>query len=88
MKDKDGKAMVSELKKLNFPIIATQPTIERALPAKDLYELCVSLKVESVRVDNIIKAYYKAKEIVGKNGRIIITGSNFLVGEALEKLKL
>lgn len=88
MKDKNYKLMGRELKKLNAEVIVTQPNIERAMPAKDLYDVYQKQKLILHLAESVGEALKIGKKVAGRNGLLVITGSHFLVGEAMDLLKI
>jgi dihydrofolate synthase/folylpolyglutamate synthase len=84
MADKD----VAEVTRVLFPkaasIVLTRPENSRAVPAGELLDF-VPDSFPNARVfitDSVGGALAKAKEITPKGGRILVTGSLYLVGEA------
>lgn len=88
MRDKDYLAMGRELKKLRSIIIVTQPSIERALPCTTLSASLQSLGLNVRCKESVKDALRTGKELAGKNGLLVVTGSHYLVGEVLEKTKI
>ena len=87
MKDKDYRASLQQLKKLNPLIIVTQPSVERALSSEILYPSCKSLKLQCIRIPNVKDAVRFGYEQTEDKGLLVITGSHFLVGEAIPLLR-
>lgn len=88
MKDKDYRRSLYHLKKLNPLIIVTQPSVERALSSDQLYSTCTTMKLRCLLTSNVNDAITIGKKQVGTDGLLVITGSHFLVGEAMPLLKL
>ncbi len=87
MKDKDYRLSLYHLKKLNPLIIASQPSSERALSVDKLYSACKSRKIRCIVSSNVNEAITLGKEYTGTDGILVITGSHFLVGEAIPILE-
>lgn len=87
MKDKDYTTMLRHFKKLHHVIIATQPATERALPSAELFRSMKGLFFNAYHEPNIAMAIAKGKRLAGKKGLLVITGSHYLVGEALQELE-
>lgn len=87
MKDKDYRSSLSYLKKLNPIIIATQPTVERALSAQLLHSTCKSLKLRCILASTVNEAIVIGRKKAGQYGLLVITGSHFLVGETIPLLE-
>jgi dihydrofolate synthase/folylpolyglutamate synthase len=88
MKDKDYRSSLKQLRKLKPFIIATQPLVERALPAEQLAEVCKELKLECIFTNTVQNAVKLGMKLSEKKGLFVITGSHFLVGEAIPLLGL
>jgi dihydrofolate synthase/folylpolyglutamate synthase len=87
MRDKEYRSMIVNLKKLQPVMIATAPAIERALPAKQLYEIMQKKEINAYCETEISKALSRGKKLASPNGLLIITGSHYLVGEAIQSLE-
>lgn len=88
MKDKDYKSIGRELKKLKAPLIITQPNVERAMPAKELYGIYKAQKLNVRHSESVSEALSMGRKLAGRHGLLIVTGSHFLVGEAIPILKV
>lgn len=62
-----------------------KPNVERGRSPEDYEELLKKLKINYKIFDNVQDAYLFAKQQVAKSEMIFIGGSNFIVGEFLEK---
>ncbi|MFA6457153.1 MAG: folylpolyglutamate synthase/dihydrofolate synthase family protein [Bacteroidota bacterium] len=87
MRDKDYRSILLQLKKVQPTIIATAPSIERALPSHQLATACKMLGIPTVEAATVREALKKGNAITGKNGLLVITGSHYLVGEAIPLLE-
>ncbi|MFZ4619983.1 MAG: bifunctional folylpolyglutamate synthase/dihydrofolate synthase [Bacteroidota bacterium] len=87
MKDKDHHSILKQFKQLNAVIIATQPNEERALRSEILFEECKQMEIRSFHAADVKKALRMGKNKAGLNGLVVITGSHYLIGEALPLLE-
>jgi len=87
MKDKEFHSMIGLLKKMKPVIIATQPHIERALPSEKLHEFLQKRDMSSVHKSTVAEAVKAGKKLADKDGILVITGSHYVVGEAIQLLK-
>jgi dihydrofolate synthase/folylpolyglutamate synthase len=83
MKDKDYTSMLKEFRGLKPTIICTQPFTERALPVQKLIEVCRVLNFQTLSAATVGDAVESAKKTAGKSGTIVVTGSHYVVGEAM-----
>ena len=83
MIDKDYTSMLAEFKGLKPTIICTQPKTDRALPVQKLCEVCDVLNFQTLAVVSVREAVLRAKKLAGKSGTIVVTGSHYVVGEAI-----
>lgn len=85
--DKDASKVVSLLPK-NFRYILTQAAIPRAMDVKDLAPLFANQNLEIIYTGNTIAdAVQQAIILSSLKQKIIVTGSIFVVGEALSYLQ-
>ncbi len=87
MKDKDFRSILKQFKRFKCTIITTQPKVERALPSEQLYAICKEMKLNSLHAPTVRDALNIGKKITGKNDLLVVTGSHFLVGEAIAILQ-
>jgi dihydrofolate synthase/folylpolyglutamate synthase len=83
MKDKDYPAMVDSLSSVSSSIIAVAPSEKRALPARTLYRY---IRERGIRVSyggTVAMGLKLAKRLARP---VLITGSHYVVGEALQFL--
>lgn len=88
MKDKDYSSMLMAFKSLNPIIICTQPLADRALPVQKLIADCEMLNFHTVSAASVREAVIGAKTLAGKTGTIVITGSHYVVGEAIPHCRI
>ncbi|MDD4202755.1 MAG: bifunctional folylpolyglutamate synthase/dihydrofolate synthase [Candidatus Omnitrophica bacterium] len=79
LNNKDIKGICSEFSNIAKEFVLIKPDNPRASESK---ELAKHLKEKKIYIEQTSeKAYNKAKEISGKNGVIVVTGSFYLVGQ-------
>lgn len=88
MKDKDYAAMGRALRKLHAVVVVTQPNVERALLAQELYSIYSRQNLSVRLAESVGDALKLGKTLAGREGLLVVTGSHFLVGEAMELLKI
>ena len=84
MKDKDVSAILNLLAPLGRRIIATKIASERALPANELAQLC--RQANSAAVVEEAQSVDEALALIKNEPFVLLTGSLYFVGEALEVL--
>lgn len=66
----------------------TAPSVPRAMPVADLTAIAQSKGLEMTSHESFLPAYEAAREAADKNDLIIITGSIFLVADAMRELNV
>jgi dihydrofolate synthase/folylpolyglutamate synthase len=78
---------ISEIADILFPladrVIATQAENPRAASPEEIAELGAHTQTEILRAESVRAALERAQTLAGSNGVIVITGSIYVVGEAL-----
>jgi dihydrofolate synthase/folylpolyglutamate synthase len=87
MKDKEYTPMIQGLAKVAEIFIAVAPSMPRALKVSVLYRRMKMLGVPAERSLTIRDGITKADDLAGPNGKVLITGSHFVVAEALGFLR-
>jgi dihydrofolate synthase/folylpolyglutamate synthase len=85
MRDKDYPAMLTDLATVADPVIAVAPAQKRALPAGKLYRAGMDLGLTMANGGSVASGIRKAVRSK-KRETILITGSHYVVGEALRAL--
>ena len=85
MRDKDYSAMLLELAAVADRVIAVAPAQKRALPAGKLFRVGKDLGIRMVNGGSVASGIKKAVRSRNRGG-ILITGSHYVVGEALRAL--
>jgi dihydrofolate synthase/folylpolyglutamate synthase len=86
MKDKDYAAMIEPLAKIATRFIAVAPRMERALPSKEVALLARGSGEHVVNGGTVARGVRLAR-LSKSRGKILVTGSNYVVGEALAVLE-
>jgi dihydrofolate synthase/folylpolyglutamate synthase len=84
--DKDIAGFAQELSGLGGQVILTQASLNRALPAKQLRERAGMAWFEAQVIPDVATACNRALELAGPSGAVCITGSFYVVGEAMTAL--
>ncbi len=84
MKDKDYPAIVSQLKRIATAIVAVSPRVKRSLSARMLYRYIRSKGIQARLGGTVREGLKLAGKDVRHSEPIIVTGSHYVVGEALE----
>ncbi|MCX7642229.1 MAG: bifunctional folylpolyglutamate synthase/dihydrofolate synthase [Armatimonadetes bacterium] len=87
LKDKDAVGIVSKLVPLAEKVFVTQPQTERALPAKTLLQICQPFGKEIVIRETVKDALKSALVEAGQDDLICVTGSLYVIGEAIAILE-
>ncbi|MGH3009148.1 MAG: bifunctional folylpolyglutamate synthase/dihydrofolate synthase [Gaiellaceae bacterium] len=81
LRDKDADAILARLARAGSTFVATESSNERALPAAELAELAAPhfTSVEAIAAPHAARA--RALELAGPAGRVLVTGSLYLLAE-------
>ncbi len=86
MKDKEYRPMLQELAKIARVFVAVAPTMPRAMASRKLSSHLKKSGWKTVRADSVAGGIKIADELAGRDGRVLVTGSHFVVSEALASL--
>ena len=86
MRDKAVREIAEILFPLAERVIATRAENPRAASAAEIVEAAQHTGAEIIPTENVHEALRRARELTGKDGVIVITGSIYLTGEALSIL--
>lgn len=86
MRDKAVKEIAEILFPLMQRVLATRADNPRAASADEIAELAQHTGTEIIRAQSVQDALEKARVITDKEGVIVVTGSIYIVGEALTNL--
>ena len=87
MKDKDYSSMIRELAPVSRTIVAVEPSIKRALSAAALYRSIRKQGISTCCGGTVRKGILAANQWRKNRSPVLITGSHYVVGEALQFLK-
>jgi dihydrofolate synthase/folylpolyglutamate synthase len=87
MKDKDYVGMLGQLKNIAREVIVVSPKIARALPLKNLYSEAVRVGLKASKGGTVKDGIMMAQENASEFETILITGSHYVVGEAIQFLE-
>lgn len=89
MQDKDVDGMCRELNGLADCVVATKSKSERAAPPEIIKEAMLNYnkKVNIITTASVIEAINECKEKAGEGDLILVTGSLYVVAEAMEELE-
>jgi dihydrofolate synthase/folylpolyglutamate synthase len=86
--EKDAVGFCRELARLTGHVILTQARISRALPAEDLARLTADIWPDARTASDTAEALDLAQRLAGPRDCLLITGSFYVVGEAMSGLRL
>jgi dihydrofolate synthase/folylpolyglutamate synthase len=89
MYDKDVDGICKELSQVADYVITTKAKSDRACSSEVLRDSMRRFKdVETVATKSVGEAVNKSLSLAGKDGLVLITGSLYVVGEAIERLQM
>lgn len=88
MHDKAFREMIQILFPIAQQIVVTHAHNPRAATTQELAEAAREVGTEVMEAASVAEALHKAGPITPANGRIVITGSIFVVGEAMQELAI
>jgi dihydrofolate synthase/folylpolyglutamate synthase len=83
MRDKAIREIADILFPLADRVIATRAKNPRAASPEEIAELGSHAQTEILPADSVASALERARQLAGSKGVIVITGSIYIVGEAL-----
>jgi len=86
MEDKDYTAMIRELSHVMTMLVPVVPASERALRLGKLTMSARKAGIRVVRGGSVAQGLRSARRLARRGGRILITGSHYVVGEAMAML--
>lgn len=84
MADKDGHAILGSLLPLAHTVIFTRPRYFRAAEPQDLARWAAPYPLEVLLEPEVSQAVRRARDLAGPQDQVVVTGSLYTVGEALE----
>jgi dihydrofolate synthase/folylpolyglutamate synthase len=83
---------ISEMAEILFPlahrVIATPASNPRSASPGDIRAAAARVAVELECASNVAEAIHRAGEVAGNDGLVVVTGSIYIVGEAMRELGL
>jgi dihydrofolate synthase/folylpolyglutamate synthase len=83
MGDKDIRGVLRELSGITDSIVIASPRVDRAASVAEMKEAAAGLAVRVRSYRSVAEALTASRRIVGKTGRVVVTGSFHTVQEAL-----
>ena len=84
--DKDAKAIAGHLCPLAEQVIVTQSSSPRAVPAEELQRVVFHHSKHTSAITPVSEAVRKAMDLAKRDDAIVVTGSLYVVGEAMQAL--
>jgi dihydrofolate synthase/folylpolyglutamate synthase len=84
MADKDGHAILGSLLPLAQTVIFTRPRYFRAAKPEDLAHWAEPYPLEVLVEPEVSRAVRRAQTLAGPQDQVVVTGSLYTVGEAME----
>lgn len=86
-RDKDYLTMIETLKPIVERVVVVAAKTERARPADELKQAFVRAGIPSLSERSVREGVVRARELVRRGQAVLVTGSHFVVGEALAYLR-
>jgi len=86
MKDKEYGPMLETLRQIALRVIGVSPALDRALGSQEIYYELTRRGIAGLSGGSVIQGIRKADTLAGPHTRILITGSHYVVGEAIAYL--
>jgi dihydrofolate synthase/folylpolyglutamate synthase len=87
MKDKNHSAMLQSFSRITTQLIAVAPRIDRALESASIAAAARGLGMRSLNAGSVKNGVARAIDEARPSDAILITGSHYVVGEALQALR-
>lgn len=86
MKDKDYRGMVKELARVASVLIPVRPAMERSLPLAQVRAAATAAGIPTASGGSVVRGLRAGLVAKGRKGTLLVTGSHYVVGEALKVL--
>jgi dihydrofolate synthase/folylpolyglutamate synthase len=86
MKDKRYEEMIQTLSGISAKLIAVRPKVDRALDAGLITEISQKMGMTVINAGSVRRGIGTAIKLARKSDTILVTGSHYVVGEALQAL--
>lgn len=87
LKDKDVDKMVELLRPLARSIVAVRPDTKRAVTASQIVKAARNFGILVTNGGSVRRGLLKAFKLAGARGGVLVTGSHYVVGEALAAIE-
>lgn len=87
MKDKDIRSVAKLIKPIASKVVLVSAKTDRSLSTKEMVPFFKRKYVDVIETKSVAEGVRKAEALAGKKGTVLITGSHFVVAEALAFLK-
>ncbi|MBN1481861.1 bifunctional folylpolyglutamate synthase/dihydrofolate synthase [candidate division KSB1 bacterium] len=87
LKDKDGDRIIQRLAQVASMIQPVVPAIDRALPAQELQAILMHHDIKFFPACSVSEGIQNVLPILKRNAALCVTGSHYVVGEAMETIK-
>jgi len=84
LRDKDYGKMLKALSGISGGFVLTKPASPRALPVSRLKEAASELGLKAKAIASVPRALELARRECGHDGTMLICGSLYMIGEAME----
>ena len=86
MKDKRYEEIIQSVSKISAKLIAVRPKVDRALDAGVITEIAQKMGMTVINAGSVRRGIGTATKLARKSDTILVTGSHYVVGEALQAL--
>lgn len=87
MKDKDIRSVAKLIKPIASKVVLVSAKTDRSLSTKDMVSFFKRGSIDPIETKSVAEGIRKAEALAGKKGTVLITGSHFVVAEALAFLR-
>ncbi|RPH34972.1 hypothetical protein EHM92_07060, partial [bacterium] len=87
MRDKDYEQMLEALSGAVPAVVVVAPKTGRALPVQALFREAQKAGMKVQRGGSVERGLKTARRIAGRSGTVLVTGSHYVVAEALELMQ-
>ena len=87
LRDKDTDYMIHALSDVFHHVITITPNNPRAMDAKTFALRWIACGQQATAAESVEDALYRAEQLIGENGVILVCGSLFVAAEVREKIK-
>jgi dihydrofolate synthase/folylpolyglutamate synthase len=84
LQDKDAAGIITALAPHFDHVVCTSPSTHRALPSRALLQVCQAVHPHCMEMRGVREAMREGRCLAGDKGMVMICGSLYTVGEAME----